>query len=184
MLLLLAVLLAAVAVGALRGGGLAALGRLELRSSGLVPGAVVVQLAGALVGGPAYAAGLAGSAVLVTAFLVRNRSLRGTGLVALGLLANALVVAVNGAMPVSLRAAELAGADVSVVTTGEDARHEPLGPATRLRALADVLPVPLPPAPSVASAGDVLVAAGLARLVVAGMCGAPGVRGGRSSRSR
>ena len=182
MLLLLAVLLVAVAAGALRGGRLAALGRLELRWSGLVLGAVVGQLAGALVGGPAYAAGLTASALLVAVFLVRNRSLRGTGLVALGLLANALVVGANGAMPVSLRAAALAGADVAAVAAGEDPRHEPLGPGTRLRVLADVLPVPLPVTRAVVSAGDVLVAAGLARLVVVGMCG-PGVRSGRSSRS-
>ena len=179
MLLLVAVLLGAVAAGSLRGGRLRSLARLELRSPGLVLAAVLTQLAGALAGSVAYVAGLAGSALLAAAFLARNRSLRGTGLVALGLLANALVVAVNGAMPVSARAAALAGADVTAVAAGGDGRHELLGPQTRLRVLADVLPVPLPPTPSVASAGDVLVAAGLARLVVTAMCGsAGGVRPG------
>jgi hypothetical protein len=104
----------------------------------------------------------------VLAFLARNRRARGTGLVAVGLLTNALVVAANGAMPVSPQAADRAGVGVLEVLTG-DRRHELEGPDTRLRALGDVVPVPLPWRPEVVSAGDVLVAAGLGQLVFLGM---------------
>jgi hypothetical protein len=141
---------------------------LPLRSLGLVAGALGAQLLGTLVGGPAYPLGLAASAALVLAFLALNRSVRGVGLVALGLLANALVVTANGAMPVSPQAADRAGVGVLEVLVG-DQRHELEGADTRLRALGDVIAVPLPLRPEVVSAGDVLVAAGLGQLVVLGM---------------
>ena len=166
--LVVVVLVVALALGWATGGSLDRLGSLPLRSLGLVAGALGAQLAGALVGGPAYPLGLAASAALAVAFLVRNRSVRGTGLVALGLLANALVVTANGAMPVSPQAADRAGVGVLEVLVG-DRRHELEGPGTRLRALGDVVPVPLPLRPEVVSAGDVLVAAGLGQLVVVGM---------------
>lgn len=169
MTLLLAVLLAALVTGALLGGRPSRLAELELRSPRLVVGALVVQLLGALVGGPVHAVGLACSAGLVLVFLRANRALRGTALVGLGLLANALVIAVNGAMPVSAGAAARAGVDVAAAVA--DGRHEPLTRASRLPALGDVVPVPLPVSPQVVSPGDLLVAAGLAWLVVAGMTG-------------
>jgi hypothetical protein len=52
---------------------------------------------------------------------------------------------------------------------GDDPRHVLLDDGTRLAWLADVVPVPLPLVPQVVSPGDVLVAAGLAQLVVVGM---------------
>jgi hypothetical protein len=162
------VLVVALVLGRVTGGSLERLGSLPLRSLGLVAGALAAQLAGTLVGGPAHPLGLAASAALVVAFLARNRSVRGTGLVALGLLANALVVAANGAMPVSPQAADRAGVGVLEAMTG-DRRHELEGPDTRLRALGDVVPVPLPLRPEVVSVGDVLVAAGLGQLVLSGM---------------
>jgi hypothetical protein len=179
--LVLVVLAVALAIGWLRGGSLDRLGALPLRSRRLVVAALLAQLAGTVVGGPFYPLGLITSAVLVVAFLVRNRGIRGTGLVALGLLANALVVGANGAMPVSAEAAGRAGTGIQDLLTGADARHELTGPGTRLDWLGDVLPVPLPLRPEVISPGDVLVAAGLGQLVVLGMlgAGAPGQRQGR-----
>ena len=168
MSLVVVVLAVALLVGRLSGGSLERLGALPLRSLGLVGGALAAQLLGTLVGGPAYPVGLAVSAGLVVAFLARNRRVRGTGLVALGLLANAVVVTANGAMPVSPQAADRAGVGVLEALVG-DQRHELEGPRTRLRALGDVIPVPLPLRPEVVSAGDVLVAAGLGQLVVTGM---------------
>jgi hypothetical protein len=108
--LVVVVLAVALAVGWLRGGSLDRLGALPLRSRRLVVGALLAQLAGTVVGGPFHPLGLVASAGLVVAFLARNRGIRGTGLVALGLTANALVVGVNGAMPVSRDAAGRAGA--------------------------------------------------------------------------
>ena len=105
MLLVTVVLLAALGLGWAFGGRLDRLGRLPLQGARLVVAAFVAQLAGALLGGAAYPVGLAVSVLLVGVFLTRNRGIRGTGLLALGLLGNAVVVGVNGSMPVSRAAA-------------------------------------------------------------------------------
>ena len=165
--LVVVVLLGALVLGVLRGGRLSRLGELRLRTPRLVGTALAVQLIGTAVGGPAHAVGLALSAALVVLFLVRNRGLRGTGLVALGLASNALVVALNGAMPVSRAAAARAG--MSPATTEEDTRHELETATTRLRELGDVVPLPLPWRREVVSVGDLLLAAGVAGLVGAGL---------------
>lgn len=173
MSLTLVVLLAAVLVGALLGGSLTALGSLPLRRPGLVLAGVAVQLVAAFPSGPAglYAAGLVVSALLVAMFLALNRQVAGLGLVAAGLTANALVVALNGAMPVSSDAAGRVGVSTQAIVRGDDPRHEPAGPGTVLPGLADVVPVALPLRPEVVSPGDVLVAAGVGRLVVVAMRG-------------
>lgn len=169
MSLVLVVLFCAVLVGRVCGGSVDRLGGIDLRRRRLVLAALAVQALGAVVGGPAYAVGLVGSAALVTAFLLVNRGVRGTGLVALGLGANALVVALNGAMPVSPDAAARAGVPLDEVAAGLDSRHAVADDATRLVLLGDVVPVLLPLRPEVVSPGDVLVASGLAQLVVVGM---------------
>ncbi len=173
MSLVLVVLACALVLGWVLGGSLERLGDLPLRRRWLVAAALLAQVAGTLAGGPAYPAGLAVSAVLAVAFLLGSRGVRGTGLVGLGVVANALVVGVNGAMPVSLDAAARAGVTTQAIVAGQDPRHELLDDATVLPALADVVPVPLPRLPQVVSPGDVLVAAGVGQLVVLGM------RGGR-----
>ena len=169
MLLALLVLLGAIALGYARGGTLDRLGHLPLRRKRLVVAALVLQLLGGLAGGWRYPLGLALSAVLVAAFLVVNRGVRGTGLVALGLASNALVVALNGAMPVSGDAMGRARLSTQDVVSGADPRHELIGPGTRTAWLADRVPVFLPGRTEIVSAGDVGVAAGLAELVVVGM---------------
>ncbi len=165
----LVVLLVALAVGFAVGGDLGRLGDLVLRRGTLIVAAVLLQLGGALLGGPAYPVGLAVSALLVAGFLVLNRGVRGTGLLALGLLSNALVVGLNGAMPVSSEASGRAGIATQDIVSGADPRHELADPATRLDVLGDIIPVLMPWRPEVVSVGDVLVAAGLAQLVVVGM---------------
>lgn len=172
MSLVVVTLLVALSIGRLLGGSLDRLGGLPLRSRALVVAALLAQLCGTVVGGPLYPVGLLCSAGLVVAFLVRNIGVRGTGLLALGFAANALVVAVNGAMPVSVEAAGRAGVSTQDVVVGSDPRHELAGPQTRLPWLADVVPVPLPLRPEVVSPGDVLVAAGAAQLVLLGMLAA------------
>jgi len=169
MSLVVCALLAGLALGRLRGGSIEALGGRAVRRRRLVVAALLAQTLAAVVGGPFAALGLAVSAGLLIGFLAVNRDVRGTGLVALGLLANALVVAANGAMPVSPSAAARAGAPQAALLAEVDSRHELAGPGTRLVWLADVVPVPLPLRPEVVSAGDVLVAAGLAQLLVVGM---------------
>jgi hypothetical protein len=165
----LVVLLGAVVVGYARGGDLDHLGHLHLRWKRLVVAALLLQLAGGLSGGWRYPAGLAVSALLVAVFLVLNRGVRGPGLVALGLGCNALVVGVNGAMPVSGDAMGRAGLATQDILTGADPRHELLGPDTHLGWLGDRVPVYLPRHPEIVSPGDVLVASGLGELIVIGM---------------
>jgi hypothetical protein len=167
--LVVAVLLGALLVGRLCGGSLERLGARGVRRRRLVVAALLAQALGAVVGGPGSAVGLAASAGLAAAFLLANRGVRGTGLVALGLTANALVVGVNGAMPVSAAAAARAQVPLVDVEAGLDSRHELETPQTRLALLDDRVPVLLPLRPEVVSAGDVLVAAGLGQLVVTGM---------------
>ena len=165
----LVVLICALLVGWARGGRVDGLGALPLRHKRLVVAALLLQLLGALAGGWRYPLGLALSALLVAAFLLLNRGVRGTGLVALGLGANALVVSLNGAMPVDGDAMGRARLSTQDIVSGADPRHELLGPSTRLSGLGDRVPVFLPAHHEVVSAGDVLVAAGLAQLVVVGM---------------
>jgi hypothetical protein len=117
----------------------------------------------AAVGGPVFAAGC------LALLLVRNRSVEGVPLLALGLLLNAVVVGANGAMPVSSYAEQRAGLPTAALVSATDATHELAGPGTRFRLLGDVVPVPLPARPETVSAGDVLIVAGAALLVVAGM---------------
>jgi len=163
------VLVAAVAVGLATGGRVGHLGHLPLRHGWLVLVAVVAQAGGAFAGGSLYPLGLAVSALLVAGFLAGNRGLAGTGLIALGLLTNAVVVGLNGAMPVSAHASGKAGITTQDLLAGTDPRHELASSATTLRELGDVIPVLLPFHAEVVSAGDVLVAAGLAQLIVLGM---------------
>jgi hypothetical protein len=162
-------LLVAVVIGWLSGGSLERLGALRLQSRRLVFGAFGAQAVGAVVGGPFYPVGLAVSAGLVGWFLVRNRGVRGTGLVAAGLFCNALVVGLNGAMPVSVDAAGRAGTSTQHILIGDDPRHELAHRSTRLRFLGDIVPVRAPRWPEVVSPGDILVAAGIAQLVLLGM---------------
>lgn len=169
MLFALVVLLSAVALGFVSGGSLDRLGTLRLRRGRLVALAVGVQLAGGIAGGPFYPLGLAVSAVLVGWFLTHNRGVPGTGLLGLGLLLNALVVGLNGAMPVSSYALGQAGISTQDLLAGNDPRHELSDEDTRLRRIGDVIPVLLPLRPEVVSVGDVLIAAGLAQLVVTAM---------------
>lgn len=166
------VLVVALLLGWARGGSLDQLGRLHLRRRRLVVAALLVQLAGTVIGGPFYAVGLIVSTTLVLVFLLRNKSAVGTGLVAAGLFANLLVVGANGAMPVSTDAAGRAGISVQSLLSGAGSRHTLSGEGTRLRWLGDVVPVPLPLRPEIVSAGDVLIASGLGELVVAAMLGA------------
>jgi hypothetical protein len=173
-LIVLVVACAAVVAVAL-GGRPAALGDLPVRRWALLVAALLVQVAGTLAGlaglpqvlvtvGPALVSG-----ALAAVFCVANVRAHGIAMAGLGLLCNVLVTTVNGAMPVSLHAAQRAGVDVSAV--GDDARHEPAGAGTLLRPLGDVVPVPLPGRPEVVSVGDLLLAAGAAQFVLWGMLG-------------
>jgi hypothetical protein len=72
-------------------------------------------------------------------------------------------------MPVSVDAAGRAGTTTQHILIGDDPRHEIADHRTRLRFLGDVIPVRTPWRPEVVSPGDVLLAAGIAQLVLIGM---------------
>ena len=180
MTVILVVIVVACLAGVARGGTMTNLSQLDLRSWPLVFCALVVQAVGAFaatIGLPGagvwYVLGMVGSAALVTLFVSRNRALPGMPLIALGFVLNALVVAANGAMPVDQAAADRVGISTVGLYQNVDAKHELADSSTRLRFLADVIPVPLPGplarGSNVVSAGDVVLAAGIGVLVVNGM---------------
>jgi hypothetical protein len=161
-------------LGFVLGGSFSGLSTLPLRDRWLVGLAVLAQLVGGVAAwaadsSTAYAVGLAVSALAALGFCLRNLRVRGVPLVTLGLLLNALVVTVNGTMPVSRTAAARAGTPLTSIAAGTDPRHAVAGADTTLRRLGDIVPVPLPLRPEVASPGDLLVAAGLAELLCLGM---------------
>jgi hypothetical protein len=172
--LALIVLVGAALVARASGGSWSAFGAQPIKGRRLVVIAVVSQLLGSGMAEATgmrgwYPAGLALSALAALAFCTRNIRLPGVPLITLGLLLNALVVAANGAMPVSLNAAARANVGTSAIASGDDARHVITGRSTTLRVLGDVIPLPAPVRPEVVSPGDALIAAGLGEFVLLGM---------------
>jgi len=160
--LILFVAVLALAVAVARGGRMRLLGFIRLRRPWLVVVAALSQLAGALFAArvpEAYGVGLAVSTALAAAFILANRRLAGIGVLGIGLALNATVTVANGAMPVSVPAAERVGLTEADLRLLEDPRHETVTPQTRLRPLADVLPVPV--LREVVSVGDVLAGVGV-----------------------
>ncbi len=156
-------LLAATLIGGAR------LASVRLRAVRLLVAAAVVQVTtSALVpeSGAARLTALVLTTALVGLFVVGNRRVAGTPLIGAGLLLNVLVVAANGAMPVSLAAASDAGLSRADLGLTRDAMREPVDDDTLLPLLGDVVPVTLPWRPQVVSPGDVLVAAGVGLLLV------------------
>jgi hypothetical protein len=169
--LVVLVVACAAAIAALTGGSWESFGSETMRRKRLVAFAVLAQLVGALLADQSgagwwYAAGLVASAVCALGFCVSNLRISGVPLVTFGLMTNALVVALNGAMPVSIFSASRAGVSILSIATGNDARHTIAGYGSRWRSLGDVIPVPIPAVPEVVSPGDVLVAAGLGEFVL------------------
>jgi hypothetical protein len=170
--LVLLALAGGVMFGYAQGGRLAWLVRVPLRRNRLLLTAISLYVLGVLTGllwEPMLGI-LSGLAWLTIAFYAWvNRAVQGLALVAAGLAANAMVLLLNGAMPLSVAAAERAGADSSALLIPTE-RVE-LGPDTLLPWLGKTVPIAFPPRPEVVSPGDVAVAAGLALAVTIGMTG-------------
>lgn len=91
-----------------------------------------------------------------------NFRVPGMVLAGVGLALNAAVILLNSGMPVLPEAVAAAGGALAVLKS-TDFAHVLATAGTRLRVLADVLPIPGPPGiRGVASAGDVLLACGVA----------------------
>jgi hypothetical protein len=150
-----------------RGGSLKALAETQFTWLWLLFAGLAVQLT-AQIWSPDWLDGAAGGAVivvsnlLVVGFLVANRRLPGVLLIGAGLALNVIVIAANGAMPVSAEAARQAGVEPPGPGVG-DVEHELLDDDTRVPWLGDVLS--LPGIPGVFSVGDVVLALGVGQLV-------------------
>src|SRR5882757_4088268 len=154
MLLVLLVMVLAAGSALLTGGHFNHLADNTLAGLHWLAAAATGQILGSVTGGIAYPVGLIGSAVCIAVFLRLNLLRPGVALLAVGFGSNALVVALNGAMPVSLAALARAGLDMHVVN---DPRHEIATVTTTLPWLGDVVPVALPWLGQAVSPGDVLI---------------------------
>lgn len=104
---------------------------------------------------------LASYAAVVT-FLLLNRRLPGMAIAGVGMALNVIVIAANGAMPVSARAVDITGTQ----PTGKTGiKHELMTEETVLPFLGDTIPVPL--VDRIVSVGDVVLAIGIGWLVYA-----------------
>jgi hypothetical protein len=170
-----------IALGLLLGRGrLARLKDLELRAPGLFVLAAVVKISLLAMGArgvplavPLAKAGNIGSYLLIILGLALNRYRWEFRVVGVGVLLNFLVIAANGgSMPVDRGLAEKAGnaAMVRLLDTPHYVNHQPVTAKTRLKPLADVLPLPMIfPRPrffSPGSAGDVLITVGACWLIL------------------
>ena len=149
-----------------RGGSFETLAATEFRMVGLLAGGLTLQVVFTSwhpewLSDRMTLAIVVWSNAAVILFIVLNRRLAGTMLMAAGLALNILVIAANGAMPVSERAVEIAGAPGAPDEASIE--HEPLGPHSVLGWLGDVVPVPS--GREVLSIGDLLLIAGIGRLV-------------------
>ena len=145
----------------------------QIGTASLAPGSAVLRVVALVV-----------TVLLVALFLGANLGLAGVPLVAAGLLLNVVVIVANGAMPVSTTAAARAGIDAAAVHLTDDPLREPLGDGTRLAVLADRIPVPAPGWAQVVSVGDVLAAAGIGLLLLAGSVPPEPQRHRRGPRAR
>lgn len=162
MLIALAAVLAGLLVGLLVPARHRHLAPPQLRGWPLLGAGLSIQVAAGFVGGAPL---VLVSYALLLAFAVRNLHFVGMPLVLLGLTLNCAVIAANGAMPVRPEALVAAGtverAELASLDVGPKRRLEERG--DRLTALADI--VPLAPARTVVSFGDLVLYVGLADVV-------------------
>ena len=168
--------LLAIAIGLMRGGRLDGLWSLPIRWGGLVILAFLLRLSLHLMG--AGGLELADAVVwtvqavsyglLLLAVLI-NRRIPGIPTLGAGVLANGLVILVNGGrMPVSAEAAEAIGQSTAFARLMQEGSylHQALAGEARLTFLADVFATPSwLPVRSVFSVGDVLILAGVFILI-------------------
>jgi len=175
-LLVLLVMVLAALLALATGGRLSRLADLDLAGPWWLVAAAGVQVLGALAGGTAYPVCLLLSAGVLAVFLGGNLRQPGVGLLTCGFTLNALVVLLNGAMPVSLTALARVGVVRTSAELALDPRHEETTRTTLLPWLGDVVPVAFPSAGQVVSPGDVLVAAGAGLMLFTAMRLPPALR--------
>lgn len=123
---------------------------------------------------------LYGSFVLLLVFALVNVRVAGFAIIAVGVILNFTVIAVNSGMPVSRQSLIDSGqaATLSDLVESGGAKHHLVGPDDSLTLLADVIAIPPPVAQSV-SLGDLFTYGGVAVLIIAAMRRRPGDSGER-----
>jgi hypothetical protein len=183
-LLIFAVILAGLLVGIAFGGDVRTLSELKLRWWPLALIGLGLQLSPV----PSMngqidhwlAVGLlAGSYVVLLAFVAMNIRLAGFPVIAVGFALNLLVISVNGGMPVTERAIRQAygpGAEAEIAKLQErgGAKHHLARDDDVLIPLADVIPVSAGPLRQVLSVGDLVFMAGVFWVIAAATKGAAG----------
>jgi hypothetical protein len=155
MLLIVVALAAGSIVGLALGGRVRRMADARLRSIGLLLAGAGSEFAGSHLGAGWFGSALLiGGYVLLLSFAVANVALTGMVLVAVGLVANLTVIALDGGMP------------VRGVPPGASygARHHGERPGDHLTGLADVVRVS--PLGETVSAGDIVLSLGVATVVV------------------
>lgn len=167
MLWLAIVLFLALTIAMLRGGRLINLGDIELNSWWLLPASLGLQLGTRWLPDEAWAetAGVVmvlASFVLLMILVTLNRTKPGMWIVAIGVLMNFTVIAINVGMPVLAGAAEVAsGFTVEEPDISGSFKHVLLDETSRLTFFADVIPLRLVGIGEVISLGDIFLALGL-----------------------
>lgn len=186
MALVLTTVAGALLVGYARGGRLANLAQVRLHRGWLVAVAVLTQalltMVGALNGPVEVLTGpvLLASHLALLVFVWRNRLLPGMALIFAGFAMNAAVITANGAMPVGREALfAISGSATTAISPG---KHRLLADGDSLVWLADIIPIPV--LRTIVSAGDVVLGAGVAILVVNLMLAFPPPPGRRSRATR
>ena len=170
MVLVVVTVAVAVVAGMVRGGRLAHLSAASLRGGIFAVGAALAQFAYAVAPGRVAAVLLTGlSQVALLVFLWVNRFVAGVFLAAVGTVMNTAVIVANGAMPVSRDAVLLVSRHPDELVAG---RHRLLTDTDALPWLADIIGLPL--LRTVASVGDVVLAAGIGLMVLHLMLNPPG----------
>src|SRR6187200_2126668 len=170
-------------LGLIAGGHITNLAYIRLRRMGLIFAAVFLRFGTETLLNAGFPPAellrlplLAGSFALLLLALWPNRSYPGISLAFIGILANAVVIVVNGGyMPIwepALRLAGLEGADIGalhyVLPTPLDANF-----LLHLGPFADVIPIPFPLIQNVASIGDAFLTLGLASFLFAAVVRVP-----------
>lgn len=165
MLWLALVLFIALVIAVLRGGRLVNLGDIELTGWWLLFVALGLQAGTNWLPEGSNTAGLAmmlSSYALLLVMVGLNRSKPGMWIAGLGVLANLVVIAINGGMPVLPGAAEVAsGFTITEPDLSDSFKHVILDESSRLTFFADVIPLRLAGIGEVISLGDIFLALGL-----------------------
>ena len=161
--------LGALAIGLWRGGSVHALADTRVRWLLLLFEGLLIQVAFDVWDPPGLTPALAVavlviSNVAVAAFILINVRIAGMLLIGAGLVLNTVVITANGAMPVSAGASATAGLEPPS-DSDDDLKHERVTEDTTFGWLADVIPIP--GLKEVLSVGDLVMAAGIARLIYA-----------------